>query len=171
MGGGSADDNAVARGVKAWNEREPAAAAAYWSDIENKDVNRKYQNYITLYNDGVAALSSADSIKASNEPKLLAACNTALSKFSALDPALKLPPDVCQKGSVLAAGRISTLLAAGRLTAARNLYASALKVYGESDELTSAGKEVDMSAPYSRRSLRSAVRRIKPVPSTYSTTK
>lgn len=143
MGGGSADDNAIARGVKAWNEREPAAAAAFWNDIENKDVNKKYQNYITLYNAGVDALSDADSIKASNEPKLLAACNAALSKFTALDPALKLPPDVCQKGSVLAAGRISALLASEKLTAAKNMYTSALKVYGDSDVLASAGKEVD----------------------------
>jgi hypothetical protein len=143
-GGGSADDNAIARGVKAWNEREPAAAAAYWNDIENKDVNKKYQNYITLYDAGVAALSGTDTIKSSNESKLLAACNTALDKFLALDPALKLPPDICQKGAVLSAGRISALLAAEKLPAAKKLYTSALKVYGDSDELAFAGKEIDM---------------------------
>jgi hypothetical protein len=144
MGGGSADDKAIARGVKAWNEREPAAAAAYWSDIRSKEMNKKYQNYITLYNAGATALTDSDGIKASNEPKLLTACNTAIDKFLAIDPALKLPPDICKKGSVLSAGRISALLATEKLTAARNLYASALKVYGDGDELSSASREIDM---------------------------
>jgi hypothetical protein len=143
-GGGSADENAIARGVKAWNNREPAAAAAYWNDIENNNVKKKYQNYITLYNAGVAALSRADSTRSSHKAKLLAVCNTALGKFLALDPALKLPPDICQKGAVLSAGCISAQLAVEKLSAAKRLYASALKVYGDSDELSFAGREIDM---------------------------
>jgi hypothetical protein len=142
--GGSNDEKAITRGVDAWNNKEPSAAAAYWADISNTDVNKKYQNYITVYNAGVDALNNSDSIKASNEPKLLAACNTALGKFLTLDPALKLPPDVCQKGSILAAGRISALLTAENLSAAKKMYASALNVYGEGDELTAVGKEVDI---------------------------
>jgi hypothetical protein len=142
--GGTADENAIARGVKAWNEREPAAAAAYWNDIENKDVNKKYQNYITLYDAGVAALSSTDTIKSSNEPKLLDACNTALDKFLAIDPALKLSPDISQKGAVISAGRISPMLVMGKVTLSRKLYTSAVKVYGKNDDLTLAGKEIDI---------------------------
>jgi hypothetical protein len=144
MGGGSGDEKVIARGVRAWNEHEPSAAAAYWADIKSKDLNKKYQNYITLYNAGADALANSDSIKSTNEQKLLSVCNTALTKFSAIDPALKLPPDICQKGSALAAGRISALLAGGNLTAAKKMYNTALKVYGTGDELTAAGKEIDM---------------------------
>jgi hypothetical protein len=143
-GGSTVEDKAIARGVTAWNEKEPAAAAAYWTDIRNKETSAKYLNYITLYNDGVAALSDSDSIKSSDEKKLLVTCNTAIEKFIAIDSILKLPPDICQKGSALSSGRISALLAAEKLTAARNLYASALKVYGDGDELSSASKEIDI---------------------------
>lgn len=144
MGGGSADEKAIARGVQAWNDREPAAAAAYWADIKDPATNKKYQGYITLYTDGAQALTDSDGIKATNETKLLAVCNKALDKFTALDPALKLPPDMCQKGAVLTAGRISNLLAAEKLSAAKKMYASAVKVYGESAELANASKEIDM---------------------------
>jgi len=144
-GGGTADDNAVARGVSAWNDREPAAAEAYWADIQDAKRNKQYMNYITLYTSGVAALDSTDAIKATQESKLLAACNTALDKFTALDPALKLPPDVCQKGGALTATRVSKLLAADKLTAAKKMYASAKKAYGDIDELATAGKEIDVA--------------------------
>src|SRR5574344_1521854 len=96
--GETPDEQAVSRGIDAWNKREPSAAAAYWADIQDKNLNKKFQNYITVYNAGVDALNSSDSIKASNEPKLLAACNNAMGKFLSLDPRLQLPPDVCDKG-------------------------------------------------------------------------
>src|SRR5574344_878023 len=95
--GGTADDKAIARGVQAWNDREPSAAAAYWADIKDKNLNKKYQNYITLYNAGADALTASDSVKSTNETKLLSLCNTALDKFSAIDSSLTLPVDVCQK--------------------------------------------------------------------------
>jgi hypothetical protein len=143
-GGTTADDKAIASGVTAWNEKEPAAAAAFWTDIRDKETSVKYLNYITLYNAGASALADSDTIKSSDEKKLLAACNTAVEKFSAIDPVLKLPPDICQKGSTLAAGRISAMLVMGKVTPARDLQTSAVKVYGNSDELSLAGKEIDI---------------------------
>ena len=142
--GGTADEKAVANGITAWNSKEPAAAAAYWNDIKDKSVSEKYLNNITLYNDGAAALADADTLKPSEEKKLLADCKTAIDKFSAIDPALSLPVDARQKGTTLAAGRISVMLTAGQVTAAKELQASAVKVYGESDDLTLAGKEIDV---------------------------
>ena len=144
--GGTPDENAIANGVRAWNDREPAAAEAYWADIQSASLAKKYKNYLALYNAGVAALDSTDGVKATNEPKLLAACNTALGKFSALDPALKLPPDVCDKGAALAAGRISALLSAGNVSAAKKMYNSATKVYGDNAALAYAAKEVEMAS-------------------------
>ena len=82
---GSADQRAIMEGIKAWNSRDPEAAATYWNMIRDEKVQKQYLNYIDLYKAGAEVLESTDSIKASNEAKLLAACNKALDKFTALD--------------------------------------------------------------------------------------
>ncbi|QTQ15780.1 hypothetical protein [Treponema parvum] len=147
----TADQKAIDEGVKAWNSREPEAAATYWNMIEDGKLQKQYLNYIDLYKAGVEALDSTDSIKATNEAKLLAACNTALDKFSALDPALNLSQSIRDKGVALSAKRLDALVASGKLTAARKLYDSTVKVYGTSDDLVNAHKEIDVvSAVYSR---------------------
>ena len=140
--GGSADDKAIADGVKAWNKKEPEAARNFWAEIQDAKTKAKYENYLDLYNAGHAALEKTDSDK--SESKLLADCNTALDKFKALDSALELPPDDCDKGASVTAARISPLLAAGSVTTAKNLHDSAVKVYGDSDELKAAQKEIDV---------------------------
>ncbi len=143
--GVDADDQAINRGAHAWNTREPAAAKAYWSEIQDSAKNKKYLNYINLYNAGVEALNSTDAIKSTNEPKLLAACNTALNKFNAIeDTQLKLPADVSEKGANLSAERIDKLLAAGKLNDAKKMYTTSVKVYGENAALATAGKQVDV---------------------------
>lgn len=138
------EDVAIANGIKAWNTREPAAATAYWNEISDSAKKTKYLNYVTMYNSGVEALNSTDSMKASQETKLLGACNTALDKFSALDPALKLPADVCEKGANLTAARIEVLLVSGKTTAAKKMHSTAVQVYGENAALAKAGKEIDV---------------------------
>lgn len=135
-------DPNVKAGVSAWNFRGPEAATAYWSDIEDSAKKKKWLNYVTLYNAGVEALDSTESIKASNEPKLLAACNTALNKFGALDPALKIPASDRDRGADLCAARIDKLLAAERVSEAKKMYKSASEIFGLNSDLTDAGKEV-----------------------------
>ncbi|MFA6937903.1 MAG: hypothetical protein WCQ67_06700 [Treponema sp.] len=142
--GGTADERAIAAGIKAWNDREPEAAAAYWEDIEDAKVKKTYQNYITLYNAGVESLTKSDSIKSTNESKLLSVCNSALNSFLAIDEVLKLPPDVCEKGSNLTAGRITALLASESVSAAKKMYNNAVKVYGKSNALSIEGSEIDV---------------------------
>lgn len=138
----SPDQRAIAAGVKAWNDREPEAAAPYWNEIKDEKVKKQYENHIASYKAGAEALESTDSTK--NEAKLLAACNTAIAKFSSLDPALKVPSEVAEKGASLSAGRIDGLVAAGKTTQAKTLYESAVKLYGNTDELTQANKETDV---------------------------
>ena len=138
-------DPIVAKGIEAWNTREPEAARAYWTEIKDAATQKKYLNYITLYNAGNDALESTDAIKASNESKLRSACNTALTKFGAIDePLLTLPASVVEKGSTLTAARIDKLLAAGSVSDATKMYKSAVKVYGENEILNTAGKEVSV---------------------------
>lgn len=150
-GAGSPDEKAIANGVNAWNTREPAAATNYWKEIADSKLNSQYLNYVSLYDKGVAALDSTDSIKPSQESKLLAAANNALGNFTKLDAQLKLPADVCEKGANLSAGRIDNLLAAGKVSAAKNMYNSSVKVYGTNDALTNAGKELDVVSLISSR--------------------
>ena len=137
-------DPAVGKGAVAWNTRGPEAATAYWEEIQDSSKQKKYLNYVTLYKAGLAALDSTDSIKSTNEAKLLSACNTAMNKFGAIDSALKLPANVCNRGANLAAGRIDKLLAAEKITEAKTMYNKALKLYGTNSELSVAGKEVDV---------------------------
>lgn len=143
-GAGSPDEKAIANGVNAWNTREPAAATNYWKEITDAKLNKQYLDYVTLYDKGVAALDSTDSIKSTQEAKLLSAANSALDNFTKLDEQLELPADVCEKGANLSAGRINNLLAAGKITAAKTMYNSSVKVYGTNDALANAGKEIDV---------------------------
>ncbi len=143
-GGGTADEKAIASGVNAWNTREPAAATNYWKDISDAKLNKQYLDYVTLYDEGVAALDSTDSMKASQETKLRAAANTALTNFSKLDAQLKLPADVCEKGANITAERVAKLLAAENISQAKTMHASAVKVYGSNDALANAGKQLEV---------------------------
>ena len=138
----SADEQAIADGVNAWNKREPAAANAYWADIKDANTNKKYMDYINKYNAGVEALNSTDSMK--SESKLRSACNTAIDNFSALDPALELPADVSEKGAELSAGRIKKLLENGNSSEAKKLSEKALAVYGQQPSLVAASKSIDV---------------------------
>lgn len=137
------EDPAIAKGVSAWNKRGPSTAGDYWSQIADEKVKAKYLKYVTLYDAGVEALDSTDSMKSTQEAKLLAACNTAIKNFSALDPALELSDDVCEKGASLTAPRIGKLLESEKISEAKQLYKSAKNIYGSYPELENAGKQVD----------------------------
>lgn len=139
-------DPAVGKGVTAWNSSKgPKSAAAYWEEIADPAKKKTYLNYVTLYEAGVDALDSTDGVKASNESKLLSACNTALNKFKELDPDLKLPEYVSKKGADLAAGRIDKLLASGKISEAEKMQKNAVKVYGSLHEsLVASEKEVTL---------------------------
>jgi len=137
-------DPAVAKGVNAWNRGNPESARAYWQEIEDSAKKKKYLNYITLFNAGNTALNSTDGVKASNEGKLLSSCNTALAKFSAIDSSLKLPANVCSKGTKLTIGCIDNLLAAGKIADANKMYKTAIKVYGKTKDYDVIAKEVDV---------------------------
>lgn len=142
--GGSPDDQAIAKGVHAWNSKGPASAEAYWKEIQDGATQKKYLGYIPAYNNGVKALEDSDAVNAKQEAKLLSLCNTALKNFKSLDEQLQLPGDVCDKGATLSAGRINKLLEAGKVTDAAKMHADAVKIYGSNADLDKAGKEVEV---------------------------
>lgn len=144
--GGDGQDPAITKGVNAWNNREPAAATAYWTDIKDAETQKKYLGYVTAYEAGVAALDSTDSIKSTNESKLLSATRKALNNFATLDPALKLPEDVKEKGAVLTAARINKLVESNSLADAKSMQKTAIAVYGEHPNLKASGKEVNVAS-------------------------
>jgi len=125
-------DPNVAAGINAWNSRGPDAATAYWTDIEEPAKQKKYLNYVTLFNAGKNALDGTDGVK--NSGKLVSASNTALAKFKALDPALELPADVKEKGIDLSVKCIDILLSQENLNDANNMYTQSVKIYGKSDK-------------------------------------
>ncbi|MGI5173956.1 hypothetical protein H0R92_10220 [Treponema sp. OMZ 840] len=147
------DERALAAGIQAWHEREPADAAVYWNEIQDEKLKKKYLGYIDLYKAGAESLNKTDSIKASNETKLREACNKAIEKFSAIDPALKLPTEVAEKGAAVSAKCIKSLVTSGKVTAARKMHESATKVFGSSDELAEVHKEIEIvSSLYKKKS-------------------
>lgn len=136
-------DPAITKGIEAWNKKGASTAKDYWDKIVDEKTKQKYLNYITLYEKGVTALDSTDSIKASQESKLLSAVNTALNNFSKLDPALDLTQEVCDKGASVTAPRIDKLLEQEKIADAKKLLKTAKSVYGSYPELDTVGKEVD----------------------------
>lgn len=153
-GSSSADgvDPAITKGIQQWNKITPKDAVDPWNGISDAAVKAKYLNYVELYKAGHEALESTDSMKASQETKLLNACNTALDKFTAIDDSqLKLPPNDCEKGANLSADRINKLLESNKITAAKTMHQKSVSVYGTNDALTAAGKEIDVvSGIYSK---------------------
>jgi hypothetical protein len=135
-------DPNVAKGISAWNSRSPEAATAYWSDIEDPAEQKKFLNYVTLFNAGQAALDGTEGVK--NSGKLISASNTALSKFKALDSRLEIPADVKEKGIDLSVVCIDHLLAAEKIKDATDMYNLSVKVYGKSDKFSGVVKEIDV---------------------------
>ncbi len=135
-------DPNVAKGINAWNSRGPEAATAYWTDIEEPAKQKKYLNYVNVFNAGKNALDSTDGVK--NSSKLISASNTALSKFKALDPALHLPADVKEKGIDLSVKCIDLLLSSENVNDANAMYTQSVKVYGKSDKYATVAKEIDV---------------------------
>ncbi len=136
------DDQAIEAGINRWNKGNPDGAKAYWEGIENSKEKAKWMGYLDSYNAGVKALDTVDSIKVSNEAKLLSTCNTVLDKFSKLDERLVVPEDVAERGADLSAGRIEKLLAAEKVSQANKMFSTSIKVYGEGFEnLDNAGKQ------------------------------
>lgn len=135
-------DPNVAAGINAWNSRGPDAATAYWTDIEEPAKQKKYLNYVTLFNAGKNSLDGTDGVK--NSGKLVSASNTALAKFKALDPALELPADVKEKGIDLSVKCIDILLSQENLNDANNMYTQSVKIYGKSDKYNTVAKELDV---------------------------
>lgn len=137
-------DPAVVKGANAWNSRGPSSARAFWEEIKESSKKKKYLNYITLYESGLAALDSTDGIKPSNEARYVGACNTALNKFSAIDPLLKLPASTCSKGATATSIAIEKQLASQKLSEGIKMYNTAIKVYGQNKAFDTVTKEVDV---------------------------
>ena len=139
----SGDEELIASGVKAWNDREPAAAATYWSEIGDAATAEEYTGYITKYEKGVAKLDEADATRLSYESKRSSLSSAALDYFTGIkDSSLYLPGDVCDRGAELASDSVSYLLSKGDISGANKMHDRAVAVYGTSSLLKKAGNEI-----------------------------
>ena len=141
---GTPDEQSVAKGIDAWNRRNPEAARGYWADIEDQKVRKTYLGYIESFKKGDAALAGVTDGEKHSEATLLAACDKALVSFSSLDERLILPDSVRSDGATLSEGRMRVLLANGNATRARDIGRKSVQAYGESEQLAILLKEAEI---------------------------
>ena len=138
------DQRAIAKGVTAWNESSPSAAKPYWNAVKDAAERDKYLSYIDTYETGAKALDEAAALKPADEARLLAAYEKARGAFAKLPKELPVPATTRAQASSLAEGRVRALIAANKLSAARDLGKAAIADFGESQAISSMLAEIDV---------------------------
>ncbi|MEM5947941.1 hypothetical protein WKV44_05245 [Spirochaetia bacterium 38H-sp] len=83
------DEIAVAKGIKAWNENEPAAAMGFWNKIEEPELKSKYMQYLSDYETASKLLQEAATIEDSD--RILESYDKAYLLLYNLPSELKIP--------------------------------------------------------------------------------
>jgi hypothetical protein len=138
------DEKAIARGTAAWNQKSPAAAKAYWNEIKDKTARATYTGYVDAFDSGSKHLADAESAKAGDDARILASFQKAQKAFSGLPEDLALPDETRASGTAIAEGRMRSLIAADRLSNARELARVSLRTFGGSEAIDSMNAEIDV---------------------------
>ena len=85
------DEEAIARGTAAWNQKGPAAAKPYWDEIQDQTVLRTYSGYLQSFDAGSEYLAEAESAAAKDEAQALASYQKARELLAGLPEDLELP--------------------------------------------------------------------------------
>ncbi len=141
---GTPDQKAIAKGVTAWNDKEPSAAKPFWNTIKEKALRDKYAGYVDTFASGDKLLSDAASAGAGDEAKSLAAYEKAQKTLTGIPKELALPQDTLASGRTMAEVRMRSLIAADRLAYARELGKNAVATFGESDAIESMDAEIEV---------------------------
>jgi hypothetical protein len=139
---GTPDEKAIAMGVAAWNEKEPSASKPYWNAIKDDSTREKYLGYVDGFDAGESSLAAAAAAKPGDEPRILAFYEKGRKALAGLPPELDLPDDTRAKGNALAEGGMRALIAAGRLSSARELGKGAVQTFGGTDAIASMDAEI-----------------------------
>ena len=141
---GTPDEKAISRGTAAWNQKGPTAANPYWNEIKDKTARATYTGYVDAFDSGSKYLADAESAKAGDEPRILASYQRAQKALSGLPEDLELPDETRASGIAIAEGRMRSLIAADKLSNARELGKAAVRTFGGSDAITSMNAEIDV---------------------------
>ncbi len=134
---GTPDEKAIAKGVAAWNDKAPAAAMPYWNTVKDGALREKYTGYVDGFDSGEKSLADAAAAKRGDEARILASYEKGRKVLAGIPKELALPDDTRASGNALAEGRMRSLIAAGKLSHARELGRGAVETFGGSDEITS----------------------------------
>jgi hypothetical protein len=147
------DEQAVAQGMTAWNQKGPAAAKPYWDEIEDLNVLTTYRGYLQSFEEGSRYLAEAGSAAVKDESRALASYKKARDLLDGLPGDLELPVDTRASGLAVAEGRMRSLIAAGDLAGALELGEAAVGTFGPSRAIEAMKAEIDVvSASRSRES-------------------
>jgi hypothetical protein len=135
------DEKAIASGVAAWNDKAPAAAGPFWNTIKDEASRKTYTGYLAQFDAGTKSLADG-AAATSDEARALASYEKARKAFSSLPETLELPEETLASGNTLAEGRMRALIAADRLTAARELGKGAVKTFGGTDAIAAMDAEI-----------------------------
>ncbi len=138
------DQRAIAAGTAAWNQSAPAAAKPHWSTIKDAAARDRYLSHLDAYESGARALEEGAALKSSDEAGLLAAYEKAWSAFGRLPRELSVPAEAGARASSLAEKRVRALIAANRLSAAREFGRTAIADFGQSQAISSMLAEIEV---------------------------
>ena len=135
LGGAGKKGTPVERGVKAWNDKAPAAARAFWNDIEDKDLKAKYLGYLASYEAGAKVLEDSLTLKPEETAKISAAYDKAYGHLSKLPSELAIPEKDTIRALPMAQTRMQTLMASGEYASAASVGKNATRLFGASDAI------------------------------------
>ncbi len=141
---GDKDDKAVARGVKAWNEKSPASAGTYWKDIRDEPLKKKYLSYVSAYEAGAKELENALALKPGETSRISAAYERAYRRLSVLPGELSVPEKDRARARPMAETAMREKMDAGDYSSAKTLGANAGKVFGNTENLRAMAAECDV---------------------------
>jgi hypothetical protein len=138
----TSDEKAIARGVAAWNDTGPSAAGPFWNTIKDEPARTTWTGYIAQFDSGTKSLADAAAGAPGDDARILAAYEKARKVFSGLPETLALPEETLASGNTVAEGRMRALIAADRLSAARELGKGAVRSFGGTDAIAAMDAEI-----------------------------
>ena len=145
------DEEAIAQGTTAWNQKGPAAAKPYWEEIQDQTVLTTYRGYLQSFDAGSEYLAEAASAAAKNEAQALASYEKARELLAGLPEDLELPVETRASGMAIAEGRMRSLITADDFTGALELGEAAVGTFGPSRAIEGMNAEVDVVSASRRR--------------------
>jgi len=136
------DEEAIAGGTAAWNQKGPAAAKPYWDEIEDQTVLATYTGYLQSFDSGSEYLAEARS--AGDEARALASYEKAQGLLAGLPEDLEIPAETRSSGLAIAEGRMRSLITANELSKARELGGTAVRTFGASQAIDAMNAEIDV---------------------------